>query len=405
MHLSKYEDLLAEHCKKALSAMESDPASLPVPCKVEYRHLPSLIENAKSYTTNPKYAEWQSGIINSLPHLEDSLSKLKSLEIPAAEKDIIDAVRIAVNTPFMQVIKCKERQRELQMQLQKTDESYAETLVKSYAEFQQAHKERKVHQALELVAKLENSIHDATNNFQARLDTFGEAKKLMNAAFDPIDPLNMHDYEPPHEQAVAALRAKAKEVTETRNRWTADLQQLKAVGDDASPESTLGALKKQAQRSSLEHKKAVEELDSSNAQVKACWDALMEAQRRASDAEKDFIASKLKEEVDHQLVKDVCEQVEKHQQILEESILSSDKYCDVLKSVEKYIHGRWDPWREVVKNETKKLVTEVCEVYSISEKSLGDVIDRKMSQVSPWSGSQRPCHPLSTLDLTNLVRL
>ena len=59
MHLAKYEDMLADHCKKALSAMESDPASLPVPSKVEYRHLPSLIENAKSYTTNPKYAEWQ----------------------------------------------------------------------------------------------------------------------------------------------------------------------------------------------------------------------------------------------------------------------------------------------------------------------------------------------------------
>lgn len=60
---------------------------------------------------------------------------------------------------------------------------------------------------------------------------------------------------------------------------------------------------------------------------------------------------------------------------------SSDKYCEVLKSVEKYIHGRWDPWREVVKNETKSLVTEVCEVYTISEKSLGDIVDRKMSQV------------------------
>jgi hypothetical protein len=60
---------------------------------------------------------------------------------------------------------------------------------------------------------------------------------------------------------------------------------------------------------------------------------------------------------------------------------SSDKYCEVLKSVEKYIHGRWDPWREVVKNETKNLVTEVCEVYTISEKSLGDIVDRKMSQV------------------------
>jgi len=46
-----------------------------------------------------------------------------------------------------------------------------------------------------------------------------------------------------------------------------------------------------------------------NTQVKQCWDALMESQRRASDAEKAFIATKLKEEVDHQLVKDVTEQV------------------------------------------------------------------------------------------------
>lgn len=46
----------------------------------------------------------------------------------------------------------------------------------------------------------------------------------------------------------------------------------------------------------------------------------MEAQRRASEAEKSFIATKLKEEVDHQLVKDVTEQVDKHQIILEESI-------------------------------------------------------------------------------------
>ena len=51
--------LIQQDCKKALSTMDSDPASLPVPSKVEYRHLPSLIENAKSYTTNPKYAEWQ----------------------------------------------------------------------------------------------------------------------------------------------------------------------------------------------------------------------------------------------------------------------------------------------------------------------------------------------------------
>jgi len=290
----------------------------------------------------------------------------------------------------LKVIKCKERQKELIAQLnKKPDQSYAEHLAQIYAEFQQAHKERKVSQALELVSKMENSVHDATINFQARIDTFGEAKKLMNAAFDPIDPLNMHDYEPPHEQAVAALRAKAKEVTETRNRWKTDLSQLKNSFD--SPDSTLGYLTKQSERSSTEHNKASDELDKANADVKKCWDALMEAQRRASEAEKNFIATKLKEEVDHQIVKDVTEQVERHMIILEESISSSDKYCEVLKCVEKYIHGRWDPWREVVKNETKVLVTGVCEVFSITEKSLGDIIDRKMSQVEHAAREEKDC--------------
>jgi hypothetical protein len=149
-------------------------------------------------------------------------------------------------------------------------QSYADFLSQIYTDFQAAHKERKVHQALELVGRLENSVHDATRNFQMRLDTFGEAKKLMNAAFDPIDPLNMHDYEPPHEQAVAALRVKAKEVTDTRSRWTQDLQQLKAANAEA-PDSTLSNLTKQADRSSSEHKKACDELESANAQVKQCW--------------------------------------------------------------------------------------------------------------------------------------
>ena len=64
----------------------------------------SLIENAKSYTTSPKYAEWQTGINNSLPLLEEAFNKLRVLDIPTAEKDIIDPVRTAVNTPFMQVL-------------------------------------------------------------------------------------------------------------------------------------------------------------------------------------------------------------------------------------------------------------------------------------------------------------
>ncbi len=40
----------------------------------------------------------------------------------------------------------------------------------------------------------------ADNNFMTRLESFLEAKKLMNAALDPQDPLNIQDYEPPHEQ-------------------------------------------------------------------------------------------------------------------------------------------------------------------------------------------------------------
>ena len=73
----------------------------------------------------------QSGIINALPHLEESLAKLRNLEIPAAEKDIIDSVRVAVNTPFMQVIKCKERQRELQAQLQPNPDQVVEVAKKT----------------------------------------------------------------------------------------------------------------------------------------------------------------------------------------------------------------------------------------------------------------------------------
>lgn len=66
-------------------------------------HFCSLIENARSYTTSPKYAEWQTGINNSLPLLEEAFNKLRALDIPSAEKDIIEPVKTAVNTPFMQV--------------------------------------------------------------------------------------------------------------------------------------------------------------------------------------------------------------------------------------------------------------------------------------------------------------
>ena len=53
--------------------------------------------------------------------------------------------------------------------------------------------------------------------------------QLMNAAFDPIDPLNMHDYEPPHEQVIPACQdavspsgivlPSINEITLKKNDW------------------------------------------------------------------------------------------------------------------------------------------------------------------------------------------
>eukprot|EP00960_Hanusia_phi_P073160 767951-Hanusia_phi.AAC.5 len=77
-HLSKYDEVLADCCKRSLANINTDTAYFQqMSGKVDYRHLPSLIENAKSYTTNPKYTEWQSGILNALPYLEGALQKLK----------------------------------------------------------------------------------------------------------------------------------------------------------------------------------------------------------------------------------------------------------------------------------------------------------------------------------------
>jgi hypothetical protein len=53
----------------------------------------------------------------------------------------------------------------------------------------------------------------------------------------------------------------------------------------------------------------------------------------------------------------------------------------VLRLVQKYISARWEPFRDVVKNDSKSLVVEVCEVFSVSEKVLGDLIDRKQAQM------------------------
>ena len=389
-HLARYEEVLSDKCQQAIGALDADVNSLPVHGAIEYRHIPSLIENAKSYTTNPKYVEWQPGIISALPALEDALATLKHLEIPAAEKDIIDAVRIAVNTPFMQMIRAKDRLRELQAQLEQgmPDQSFGHYLQAMYSEFQACHKDRKVAQALELVRHIEAAVVESSQNYTARLECFGEAKKLMNAALDPVDPLNINDLEPPREQALELLHAKMNEVKESQELWTRDRDILEKAAD---AENIIGLLNKEAHHSSEVHKHAAVELEAANDEVKRCWDALMAAQDRACAAEKQFVVTKLKEEVDHQLVKDVTEEVEKHKGLLEDSIRSCKDYCDVLRSVERYINARWEPWKEVVKHEAKALVTEVCEVYTISEKSLGDLIDRKMMQVEAAAKEEKDC--------------
>ena len=54
---------------------------------------------------------------------------------------------------------------------------------------------------LELVRHIEAAVVESSQNYTASLECFGEAKKLMNAALDPVDPLNINDIEPPREQA------------------------------------------------------------------------------------------------------------------------------------------------------------------------------------------------------------
>ena len=90
-------------------------------------------------------------------------------------------------------------------------------------------------------------------------------------------------------------------------------------------------------------------------------------------------------------MQDITSLVEKNRDLLDLSVKSCDQYCEVLKSVEKYIDVRWDPWKEIVKGETRLLVAEVCEVFSVSEQILGDLIDRKQSQMDHAAKEEKEC--------------
>ncbi len=76
------------------------------------------------------------------------------------------------------------------------------------------------------------------------------------------------------------------------------------------------------------------------------------------------------DEIDSQLVQDVSALVEKNRGLLEASVASCDRYCEVLRCVGRYIDARWEPWRGLVAAETRGLVAEVCDVFSVSEQVL-----------------------------------
>ena len=91
----------------------------------------------------------------------------------------------------------------------------------------------------------------------------------------------------------------------------------------------------------------------------------------------------MQDEVNKKLVEEVAGQVERQKEMLERSVGSCEQYCEALKCVEDYINARWDPWRAHADGETRRLVTAVSELSAFAEQALGDLIDRKQSQVNP----------------------
>lgn len=192
-----------------------------------------------------------------------------------------------------QMIKCKEKQADLQSKLNadKDSTSFPAYMQSLYNEFQGSHRERKMQRALDLVQQIERAVEDASSNLLSRLETYAEAKKMMNAAYDPNNPLDTDDYEPPHSLAISSLEGKLREIEVQRARWQNDLNVLNEMNHS---DSVLSHLHAQARASSNSHKRALQELDTANEHVKHCWDSLMDAQRKAAEAEREYIIAKLK---------------------------------------------------------------------------------------------------------------
>jgi|SaaInl85LU_5_DNA_1037374.scaffolds.fasta_scaffold81582_1 hypothetical protein len=124
------------------------------------------------------------------------------------------------------MIKCKDKQRELHGALTQgmVETTYAGHVKSLYNEFQTNHKERKVRQALELVKRMETAVQAADANFTQRLDSYVEAKKLMNVQVDQQNPLSLQDYDPIRDKALASLDIKLSEVLQIKSVWEADLE-------------------------------------------------------------------------------------------------------------------------------------------------------------------------------------
>ena len=83
-----------------------------------------------------------------------------------------------------QMIKCKDKQRELHQQLLAgmPEAAYAASLQSLYGEFLVNHRERRVRQSLDLVKRLEHGVASADRNYHGRLEAFAEAKKRSATA-------------------------------------------------------------------------------------------------------------------------------------------------------------------------------------------------------------------------------
>jgi hypothetical protein len=191
-----------------------------------------------------------------------------------------------------QLVRCKEKQQELHRQLVTgmPEDSCPEFLIAMWNEFQANHKERKIKQSLDLVKRLDSGLQDAHAAFHQRIESFGELKSNIRATLNPDDPLNLADYEPPHEEAIAKLRAIARGVLKSQQAWESDLRSLERAFDS---DNALADLKRHETESAELAESTRVDLDAAQEEVNRCWEALLAAQSKCTRAEARHAAAKV----------------------------------------------------------------------------------------------------------------